>query len=93
MLYVLYKPYILTKSSVIIILRGQDNMQKLRAGASTSVQKLGASIHICLSQDGDCLVSVVGAKALNQAIKEIIVAKSLLLMMTTLTLSFNLISW
>ncbi len=46
-------------------------MQKLRAGASTSVQKLGASIHICLSQDGDCLVSVVGAKALNQAIKGI----------------------
>lgn len=68
-------------------------MQKLSAGASTSVQKLGASIHICLSQDGDCLVSVVGAKALNQAIKGIIVAKSLLLMMTTLTLSFNLISW
>lgn len=54
-------------------------MQKLRAGASTSVQKFGASIHICLSQDGDCLVSVVGAKALNQAIKGIIVAKSLLL--------------
>lgn len=54
-------------------------MQKLRAGASTSVQKLGASIHICLSQDGDCLVSVVGAKALNQGIKGIIVAKSLLL--------------
>lgn len=47
-------------------------MQKLRAGASTSVQKLGASIHICLSQDGDCLVSVVGAEALNQAIKGII---------------------
>lgn len=60
-------------------MRGQDNMQKLRAGASTSVQKLGESIHICLSQDGDCLVSVVGANALNQAIKGIIVAKSLLL--------------
>ena len=54
-------------------------MQKLRAGASTSVQKLGASIHICLSQDGDCLVSVVGPNALNQAIKGIIVARSLLL--------------
>ncbi len=54
-------------------------MQKLRAGASTSVQKLGASIHICLSQDGDCLVSVVGLNALNQAIKGIIVARSLLL--------------
>lgn len=54
-------------------------MQKLRAGASTSVQKLGVSIHICLSQDGECLVSVVGSKALNQAIKGIIVARSLLL--------------
>lgn len=54
-------------------------MQKLRAGASTSVQKLGTSIHICLSQDGECLVSVVGSKALNQAIKGVIVAKSLLL--------------
>lgn len=54
-------------------------MQKLRAGASTSVQKLGASIHICLSQYGECLVSVVGSKALNQAIKGIIVARSLLL--------------
>ena len=60
-------------------MRGQDNMQKLRAGVSTSVQKLGASIHVCLSQDGECLVSVVGSKALNQAIKGIIVARSLLL--------------
>ena len=57
-------------------------MQKLRAGASTSVQKLlprNGHLWYFLSQDGDCLVSVVGAKALNQAIKGIIVAKSLLL--------------
>lgn len=53
-------------------------MQALKASSQTVIQKLAGSIAINIRSEGVVTVTVVGASALNQAIKGIIVARRFL---------------
>lgn len=53
-------------------------MQQLKVSSQTVIQKLAGSIAINLRNDGAVSIIVVGASALNQAVKGIIVARRFL---------------
>lgn len=53
-------------------------MQALKASSSTVIQKLAGSIAINIRNEGIVTVTVVGASALNQALKGCIVARRFL---------------
>ncbi len=53
-------------------------MQALKASSTTVIQKLAGSIAINIRSEGVVTVTVVGASALNQAIKGCIVARRFL---------------
>ncbi len=53
-------------------------MQALKASSTTVIQKLAGSIAINIRNEGVVTVTVVGASALNQAIKGCIVARRFL---------------
>ena len=53
-------------------------MQALKVSSQTVIQKLAGSIAINIRNDGIVSITVVGASALNQAIKGIIVARRFL---------------
>ncbi|HBR85651.1 MAG TPA: stage V sporulation protein S [Firmicutes bacterium] len=53
-------------------------MQTLKASSTTVIQKLAGSIAINIRSEGVVTVTVVGASALNQAVKACIVARRFL---------------
>lgn len=53
-------------------------MQALKASSKTAIQKLAGSIAINIRNEGMVTVTVVGASALNQALKGCIVARRFL---------------
>lgn len=61
-----------------MIERGYSNMTTLKASGNTQIQKLAGAIAGNIRQEGAVQVSVVGASALNQAVKAIIVARRFL---------------
>lgn len=53
-------------------------MFSLKAGSQTSLQALAGSIAINIRKEGAVVITVVGAGALNQAVKSIIIARRFL---------------
>ena len=61
-----------------MIERGFSNMTPLKASGNTQIQKLAGAIAGNIRQEGEVQISLVGASALNQALKACIVARRFL---------------
>ena len=61
-----------------MIERGFSNMTTLKASGNTQIQKLAGAIAGNIRQEGEVQISLVGASALNQALKACIVARRFL---------------
>ena len=66
------------KKYIIMFERGFSYMTTLKASGDTKIQKLAGAIAGNIRQEGAVQVSLVGASALNQALKACIVARRFL---------------